>query len=151
MKYRALIMLSVLIFASFSCKPAEQPAAPKDDKKIILLGDGYGMVRVEDLKEITVIGEAEKPADVARVQAKENAPPDRLFDVPAGRYQTYLVKTTEKKLNGKVLTTRELSAGTKIKDLRSVGWIRLDGKTNDGVGAMTGYPVLVMEGTLVGP
>lgn len=148
----AFMVAGLLMLVPLGCSDSGRKLdrQPESGNKVVLLGDNYGGVKLEDLGEVIVTGEVEKPAEVARVRPRENAPPDRTFGVPLGKYRAYRLKAGEKLL-GKVFTTRDLAAGVRIKDLRSAGWVRLDGKTNGGVGEMTGMPVLVMEGTLASP
>jgi hypothetical protein len=139
--------VGLLMLVTLGCSDADRKIdrQAESGNKVVLLGDNYGAVKVEELGEVIVSGEVEKSADITRVLPRENAPPDRTFDVPPGKYRAYRLKVGEKLL-GKVFTTRNLADGAMIKDLRSVGWIRLDGKRNGGIGEMTGMPVLVMEG-----
>jgi len=144
------LLLIGLLGCSSNTGSTPTDSKPSVGNKVVLLGDNYGGVKVEELGELIVTAEVEKPAEIMRVQAREDSPTDKTFGVQPGKYRAYRLKTGEKLL-GKVYSTTDLAEGAKIKDLHSVGWIRLHGKTNGGVGEMTGMPVLVIEGTLTPP
>jgi hypothetical protein len=148
----AFAMAGLLVLLPLGCgegdRKSDRPSQAGD--KVVLLGHNYGGVKVEELGEVTVTGNVEQPADITGIRPREDATPDRTFGVPPGRYRAHRLKAGEKLL-GKVFTTRDLAEGSRIKGLRSLGWVRLDGKTNGGVGEMTGMPALVMEGVLAPP
>jgi hypothetical protein len=144
--------VGLLLVVLLGCQGADRTSdrQPRTEDKVVLLGDNYGGVKVDELGEVVVTGEVENPADVTRVRSREDDSTKRIFDVRPGKFRVYRLKAGDKQL-GKVFTTRDLADAARIKDLRAVGWVRLDGRTNGGVGEMTGMPVLVMEGTLVSP
>src|SRR5687768_5529801 len=104
----ALATDGLLMLVALGCTGAGRN--PDSGNKVVLLGDNYGGMKVEELSEVIVTGEVEKPADVTRVRPREEGPGGKTFDVPTGKYHVYRLKAGEKLL-GKVFTTRELTDG----------------------------------------